>query len=494
MSTRHYSFMLACLYCLLFVSTRGLAREPIQENSESLEHHTRLQSWLSTYSSYPDHRDIPARPAGCRLLHLNHLGRHGSRNPMQLEDVLTLANEYEVLAETRPLTRNGSRLRLDIHRMTDWLLNNPVQIARLTEKGINEELALGQRAAQMLRSEIRQNQQLSIATGTSPIERAQHSLKVFQEGLSQGLGKDVHILANPIMPEEKMTEMLTPFLPLIHCPRLEQVLVPLEKSTTSEYLANLSHSRPKIVTRFADQLIPGLSDAQATHLTITLFQLCQFENPMDQSFNICNLFTDWTPDNSWLELVQWLGDVVNHIYYYKMGPAVVMDGIQSSVGMPILQHFLETTDAAARHKSDVRAHFRFAHDATLSPLLQSIGIIKTRGTEEERYLSWNSSRQLPMAANLYWQLYECHEGLRIRMLLNEKVEPFPFPPCSEQELCDWQAVKRHYQHADYRDRMKEACSIDKHDASSLTPAAHEAKPSAPDMGYDSGNNRKQKES
>ena len=142
----------------------------------------------------------------------------------------------------------------------------------------------------MFQPEIRQNRQLSIATGTSQIERAQHSLKVFQEGLGQELGKDVRILVHPIMPEKKMAEMLTPFLPLIHCPRLEQVLGPLEKSTTDKYLANLTHSRPKIVTRFADQLIPGLSDAQATHLTVTLFRLCQFENPMDQSFNICNHF------------------------------------------------------------------------------------------------------------------------------------------------------------------------------------------------------------
>ncbi len=477
MSAKHCSSIFACLCCLLFISLGTMAEKLPLKNSEHQQRNARLQSYLGTHRTYPSPRAIPTEPAGCQLLHINHLGRHGSRHPIELDDVLALVSEYETLVGTRPLTKAGSQLRVDIHRMADWLRNNPARIAQLTDKGVNEELALGQRAARMLRPETRNSQQLSIATGTSQTDRTKHSLEMFQEGLSRELGENMHVIIRPVMPDKKMTELLTPFF---HCPRLDRVLKPLAKSATAEYIANLSQSHPEITTRFADQLIPGLSDAKAIRLAINLFQLCRIENPLDQSFGICATFTDSTADDSWLGLVQWLGDTANHIYYYNMGPAIVMDDIQSSMGMPILRHFLDTTDAAARDESDVRAHFRFAHDATLSPLLQSIGIIKTRGAEDERYLSWNTSRQLPMGANLYWQLYECRDGLKVRMLLNERVEPFPFPPCSKQELCDWRDVKQHYKHADYQDRMEKACSVDEHNVQPLSSSMQDMEPSASD--------------
>ena len=109
---------------------------------------------------------------------------------------------------------------------------------------------------------------------------------------------------------------------------------------------------------------------------------------------------------------------------------------------PLLRDFLEKADAALEPGSRIAADLRFSHDTGLMPFFALIGLDGyDRGyTFEEAFENWDSTRLMCMATNLQMVFYRGTEGgTLVKILLNERETPIP--ALGEGPYYEWEALK-----------------------------------------------------
>ncbi|TRY53876.1 hypothetical protein DNTS_035625 [Danionella cerebrum] len=117
----------------------------------------------------------------------------------------------------------------------------------------------------------------------------------------------------------------------------------------------------------------------------------------------------------------------------------------------LFHHIWKSLDRAAHGKRNGEvpktATIQVGHAETLLPLLSLMGFFKDEtpltadNFSSQHNRAFRSSRMVPYAANLVFVLFQCSDGLRLQLFLNEK--PLRFPGMMDSAPL-YDAVREHY--------------------------------------------------
>ena len=433
----------------------------------------------------------PSAPENCRLIHINHLGRHGSRHIANIKKFereilarairLGLVNNRskeatsslltsELSAPEKPHTPEAKWLSEQVMRLAALYKANPQLPGRLTELGKTELEKLGQRlftytgldreeAASLVRSR-------KITAATTALVRTQTSRDHFLKGMRQFLN---------IQPEALQLELITatygepdpqlqPYnICSKHLTRLSR-LKQLGNLKAEEYLMRSPLKEGGNTTNI---FLKEPTDSQQQDLTSLLYSLCQMDADDSYRLGLCSYISSKIGYSSMITLFQNHSRAANIKIFYLTGPAKEFDDTNRLMMINLLNAFLESTRKAIGDPEAPVLSLRFAHDSTLLRFLQILNIITEENSTQQGEVTWELSDLSPMAGNLVWQTWSCSDNgqdnvnpdvVRVRMLFNEESIRFPIDSCEPSDpFCDWAEVESYYRKVSEDISLEQAC-------------------------------------
>lgn len=414
---------------------------------------------LSTKTPYPSnssHMEKAAELMECRPIHVNHLGRHGSRHLGKRKDVENVA-EFIAMAKTvnglkGPL---GQALPEWIHRAD--IMENKSSLGKLTEQGHNEQREIAARLYQNY-AELFANARANkpIVLQSTHVQRTKDSLNAFLGKLvelSPALAKNTQIMFAD-------GDACDPHLRFFDgCNAYEDYKKKRPWRVTIEQ-AIFTEATKQSIKRFMERiftsdLVNHMAEQETVDLARHFYHLCQLDANIDKNHaarGFCSLFAQ-ADEIEPFNLEEDASD------YFAKGPAGLTDSISERVACPLLADFITATDKAILAKETAPiGNFRFGHAETIIPFLVHLGLYRDDTIDDLLHKphkrSFRTAEISPMAANVQWILYACpNEQYHVRMRHNEKDTPFPIPGCNHHAICDWQTVKNYYE------RENRTCNI-----------------------------------
>ncbi|XP_051969026.1 multiple inositol polyphosphate phosphatase 1b [Xyrauchen texanus] len=349
----------------------------------------------------------------CHAIHLVSVIRHGTRYPTT-KNVKKIAGLFDLVASEA----SGSALWLnDIkNKWKMWYTED--MDGRLVEKGRDDHRHLAMRLAHLFPTLISEENLRAnrIEFITSSKHRCVDSITAFQEGL-HGLW-DVQDMDYKQYVDDSLMRFFD------HCERfvesVENNKTALNEVNRFKSSVEMDVVRKKIANRLQipyNQITPDMAEAA--------FFLCSYEFAIkSENSPWCNLL-----DESDAQVLEYKNDLKQ---YWKRGYG---HDINRKSSCPLFHDIFKRLDKAAYDYSfgDVEktATIQVGHGETLLPLLSLMGFFKDEKplTAENFSLQHNrkfrTSQIVPYAANLVFVLYDCTEGLRVQLFLNEKPINFP---------------------------------------------------------------------
>lgn len=446
-----------------------------------------LNQYLSNYSPYPEPGTLPRSPKHCRLIHINHIGRHTSRHILYQhhfeDDVLIPALELGLLTDDsrspaplleRPLKLSdspevqtpGKQLGQKILDLKTLYAQNPSLFGKLTEFGKKEVEGIGKRLLSnayipTTRARAQIEQHLVIAESTYP-SRSQNSRALLMAGIQSTLKLPPPFPHLKVITPNQYERDLT-LRPYKVC-KLYQSNLP-ENAHLARQARNgyLSQQYDATNERVYNHFLTNPEKSTVLKLNQLQYKLCQLDAANGYQFDICPLILTHTGIDDLSRLFSRFNNAENLWFDHLRGQAFSIKGLNSRMQINLLNDFLTSVEAAIeKPQASAFLNLRFSHDQTILRFLLILGITDqqppTRNT-----LPWNISKLSPMAANLVWQTYACEHPsgqtqYKVRMLLNERSLPFPIAACQKPgELCDWAHIQEHYQKLTSSYSLDELC-------------------------------------
>lgn len=432
-----------------------------------------IEPYLATKRPYPVPSEIrlASAPGGCQLIHVNHLGRHGSRQVTSAKDFLSdyihpaiklglltgFGPQHLVPADNVQLTPSGRLLAERLSTLNKHVQQGRFVAASLTQQGVQELEDLGRRLFNNTGlSPVEIKKQISLrslyAQSTSKI-RTQDSRKAFLNGLASSL---------EVSPESLRTILVTP-APLEtdrtlhfydHCKNYLTSKKAIKKAS-KKHLARLQDEEKylKANREIARTFMTALDDQQSAELSNLVYSLCQLDANLSYTLGVCPLLLK--ANSSFASYLKAKSHLANVKQFYKRGLPPELNGLNRDMAVDLMHDFLISSQAAIDNPlTHPIATLRFAHDSTLLRMMEMLDLVTlSNSVDVFGEVTWDVGKLAPMAANILWQTYQCPAPFNdnepvylVRMLHNERVKNFPIGQCKEGDgFCNWDNVREYYQ-------------------------------------------------
>ena len=436
-----------------------------------------VEPYLATKRPYPvpTQSEWASVPQDCKLVHINYLGRHGSRQVTTMGDVISdLINPATKLSlisglslqdlkpsdnpRLTPLGRILAERLVDLQRNYS---NGTLLPGHLTQQGILEQEDLGRRLFDSTglspREVKRQISLRSVHAQSTTKSRTQDSRKAFIDGLASSLEtRPESLKVTYATPTDQEVDRTLHFYD--HCKNF-LASKKIYKKASKQHIEQLeSHPSYKEATKaLARAFITPTDDAdsankEAVQISNLVYSMCQLDANMSYAMGICTLlFKTKAPFVDYLKEKNHFANVKQ---FYKRGPAPELNGINRNMTIDLLRDFITTTQTAIDSPNYPIATLRFAHDSTLLRMLLILDLATLNNSADANgKITWDVGKLAPMSANIAWQTFQCpspfnkNESIyKVRMLHNEQVQNFPIGQCKEGDgFCDWNDVMEYYQ-------------------------------------------------
>ncbi|KAM3860009.1 multiple inositol polyphosphate phosphatase 1b [Diretmus argenteus] len=350
---------------------------------------------------------------GCVPVQLTAVIRHGSRFPT-VKNIRRIRELSELVLKEASSSEEWME---EIRRWEMWYSDD--MDGKLVEKGREDHRYLAKRLSILFPSLLSEEnlERGRIWFQTSSKHRCVDSIEAFQQGLYEHWGVE------EVRYHHKVNDELMRFFE--HCRGYVEgvennrtALVEVEKFKGGEEMEEVRR-------RMAERL--GLPLHRITaDLAEAAFFLCSYE------FSIRSVSSPWCFlfDDADAKVLEYKSDLKQ---YWKRSHGHVINGRSSC---PLFHHVFSRLDqnldqAGRLSRSSEAASILVGHAETLLPLLSLLGLYKdqapptARNYHSQHGRSFRSGQIVPYAANLLFVLYDCHQGPRLQLLLNESPVRFP---------------------------------------------------------------------
>lgn len=385
-------------------------------------------------------------PAGCNIVHLDLLCRHGARYPSSgdiksLNTLTSLIKQYNAqISDNYPYIKA-------------W--TNPYDQAGILDLAGQQELyQMGMRFNATYYPLLSQEYYPDVyVMQSTQVSRAGVSASAFAQGYLQGQGNlgPNHFEPTFIYSDTDTLDILRFF---DNCPLYTQLLdngtldaIEAEKYTNQQY--------PAIAQRVATALgVSGVWNITIDQLD-SMLTACAFEvSAFNKLDGWCPLFS---PDD--INAFEYVDDLEN---YQQVAYG---SGIGYKISAVLLQSIVETMDGVISGDLDLQlAYLRFAHAEDIMPFTALLGLFKDSypltadlTPEQIENRKWRDSIISPFAANYAFALYECTGNQYKVKLVHNEVE-YNIPGCSSL-YCPYTEFKALYAEA-LAFNFSEACALD----------------------------------
>ena len=465
------------LVLLLSSSAHSLAGDV---NYPALQKH--VEPYLSTKAPYPEPKQSQTLPLpdSCQLVHINYLGRHGSRHISKWqdfqEDVIEEAETLGLLEaadDSDNLTPLSIQLIKRIKALNKAYSRSPDLLGSLTLQGLNEQEALGSRLfdnTNLSASEAHKRiKERSIYVETTSVSRTQTSRDAFLQGLAQATNYDRSDLPTYFYtPDPNEVDRRLHFYD--HCKNYldeKKQRSGIAKQLTKTYLARPGNN--EAIEAFGRHFLKSATAKQYNKLGKLIYALCRLDANMQYTLNVCPLILQTGKDGK--QFMKVMHQTANIKQFVKRGPAgpaknatpgdhPAENTLNRDMTVELLDDFLVSAQAAINDPNHPVANLRFAHDSTILRMLLIMGQVTFKTSYSRKAgVMYDVSRFAPMSANIAWQTYRCTSPdqpdtpvYKVRYLHNERQGHFPTPNCwsssakpDDDGLCPWSEVKSYYQ-------------------------------------------------
>ncbi|XP_055032700.2 multiple inositol polyphosphate phosphatase 1b isoform X1 [Misgurnus anguillicaudatus] len=380
----------------------------------------------------------------CNAVHMVSVIRHGTRYPTT-KNVKKLASLFDLVLSDA--SGDAPWLNDIKNKWKMWYTED--MDGRLVEKGRDDHRHLAMRLAQSFPTLISEDKLSAnrIDFITSSKHRCIDSIKAFQEGLHKLWGlQDMDY-------KHYVDDSLMRFFD--HCERfvnsVENNKTALNEVHRFKSSGEMDTVRRKIANRLQipyDKFTPEMAEAS--------YFLCAYEFAIKSEISPwCNLL-----DKSDAQVLEYKSDLKQ---YWKRGYG---HDINRKSSCPLFHDIFKRLNKAAydyRYGEVVKtATIQVGHGETLLPLLSLMGFFKDEKSltadnySQQHNRKFRTSQIVPYAANLIFVLYECSDGLRVQLFLNEK--PIPFPNLNHSAPL-YETVKKHYSKLLHGCDFKKECDL-----------------------------------
>lgn len=407
--------------------------------------HFDAHNYLATKTPYPVPQttlDKPEDLKSCRVIHINHVGRHGSRH---MNNTHNINNLNIILTEAKlgnGLKESGNLLIKLLQEAKK--LEGPENLKQLTELGKKEHRGIAERMYRAFEDLFNiSSAQKTLVLQNTHVQRTKDSREAFLGRLKEINPKIVQH-TRIISPEKGFCDAKLRFFDACNA-YIAYKKNSYYKSMVHEIIWNkdAQQSINNILGRiFSADFMRNLDIEKRIEITRNIYNLCQLDANINSktSENFCSFFSKETE----IENFNWEEDALS---YFSKGPADQVGSIAHQSACPLVSDFLSASEQAIKdpHNAPI-AHLRFGHAETIIPFLVLLGLYNQDSsadilTQPEKR-SFRTAQLSPMGANIQWVLYACpDEEYRVRMLHNEKDISFPIKGCEASAWCRWQKVK-----------------------------------------------------
>ena len=371
-----------------------------------------------TYYAYPEEAasETPA-PKGYKPFYVSHYGRHGSR-------YLTRDDRYSrPLDFYRQQRKNGNLTPLGedfLNRLETLWTEVEGKGGALSDLGVRQQQSIAGRLMGRYPSLFTSGAVIEASSSTA--SRCQASMDAFCDSILAACPG----LALTRRSDAETMAVLVPKNPAIDS--LDSETSPWRTTVYEDIKASRIHPRRLLGSLLRD--VSRVPDPMAT--ASDLYYLVMGMQDIPSAVRFDDLFT---PE----ELYGALQCVDTRMYYVNVAGTI---GPQSA--RPLLKDFLEKADAAVSGASPAVVTLRFGHDSVLIRLLSLLGVkeCSVRETDVRHYAgAWQGWRVSPMAANLQMVFYRGRQGVKVKLLLNERETSVP--ALGEGPYYDWKSFREY---------------------------------------------------
>lgn len=420
------------------------------------EHFSAL-NYLATKTPYEEPKLSSKNIRGleqCSVIHINHLGRHGSRYQVKFSELENLNALVTQAGLESALTRPHG-LRLAALLKNTLKIENPSNRGQLTEQGKNEQRGIAARMYEDFPELFsKSSPDKPILLEHTYINRTKDSLMAFLESLSAH-EPNLTARARIISHEQGSCDSHLRFFD--GCNAYKKYTHEHKYTSIIEkaiWQPEAHQEIKNILSRvFSANFVTQLSTQKQKEIARNIYSLCQLDADIDKNkleYGFCSFFTK----ASEIEYFNWQEDALN---YFSKGFAGENNHIAHRIACSLVDNFITTTDQAITSKNAPIANLRFAHAETVIPFIVQLGLYRQdsiadmfKNPNERKFRTALIS---PMAANIQWILYQCPQNnYRVRMLFNENNISFPIEACKNKAWCSWSIIK------EYLTKEKRNCS------------------------------------
>ena len=370
----------------------------------------KLAPWLANYRSYPSPETLPNAPENCRLIHLDFIGRHGSRYPKENELALIpkLVSHIEELIENRCLSKKGQRVIEQARILYTWSKAHHKNFSDITPRGWQELYGLGHRSAYFLTTATRYPPKtLTISLNSSETTRTIHSQQAFWEGLSHALPTPLNVISHLDVIDNPKWVLRN----YKQCtPAFSSFSSKSQKADFLDKVAGIKNNLPEATLTFAKEILTDCPDELAPDLLENIYRLCLLDAPRAYPQGLCEIPREWVDRPGGIEVLEWLQSIHSWRKFYDFALSEALQEKGANLASPLLRDMLEQTEkGTTQEPTSVSAYYRFSHDSMLAKLMTLMEILPSQGNDHERFAVWQPSFHTPMAANLQFHLYQCPE-------------------------------------------------------------------------------------
>lgn len=388
-------------------------------------------NWGTKTLYTPQQTVYTAPPQGYQPVFINHVGRHGARHLSSITADSLLYVVLQIAQTENGLTATGIRLK----QMDSLLLIvEKGNVSLISETGIEEQKAIGQRMKQQFSAVFAQSTQ-SIQLSTTKKERTKQSAKAFLKGLN--LTPDYAIATNYSDMDNLAFYDVAPAYKRFEDEGDWKTAFAIIQNT--ERAKALYSQLPKLF--FTDAFIQKLNSGTIQVKNKNKQECYTTKHAIDAYFDACSIFPSIqgeiakagfaSNDLNFSTLVSAADlETLNTIncaedFLLKAASTNAM-GIQVRIAVPLLVNFINTTDEYISSKK-LAANLRFAHAETIAPFAALLGITgASESIEVSQVLDfekvWKCNEVIPLSANIQWIVYkgESDADYLVKFMLNEK--------------------------------------------------------------------------
>lgn len=384
--------------------------------------HYTADACQGTYMPYPA-VNPPAVPDTLEAVMINHIGRHGARFLSSDKNITYLRGCLNDASKSGALKEKGRKLLALVDRIIAYTNG---RWGALDSLGMTEQVGIATRMARTYPN-LFEGGKIEAISSYSPrcimsmysfahqLSRMNNNLEVYTNSGRQNSALlrpfDIDVEYRDYRAASPWTDALDRFT--------EQVMTtgPVDRLFTREYL-------PQDVSRFI------LAEFTVVASVGALGWPCQLED----------YFTAAEYNALW---------AIQNLDHYLRYSSSTLTTVTADMAGPLLLDIIETTDAVAEGRSNVKVRLRFGHAETLMPLMALMhlpdGYYMTNYFDTVA-MHWRDFYLVPMAANLQLILMKNKKNGRLyaRLDLNEKA--IPMMPGNNATILPWQQVKEYLTH------------------------------------------------